>query len=149
MSPGQTLHEEMSMWKLSPDENSSVKIRLTYCWHWVLGGGENITYFLLYCHTRLHLGFSAKLRIWQDSACKMEAQCSIFLNQEPPTHQSCKKTFFTRYPDFQPKNVRIMFLLNFSIIWRIKLNKCLFSSQFSLYLELNFVINQQYCSLLC
>ena len=25
----------------------------------------------LYCHTRLQLGFSAKLRIWQVPACKM------------------------------------------------------------------------------
>ena len=27
-----------------------------------------------YCHTRLHLGFSAKLRIWQVPTCKMEPQ---------------------------------------------------------------------------
>ena len=26
----------------------------------------------VYCHTRLHLGFSAKLRIWQALPCKME-----------------------------------------------------------------------------
>ena len=30
-----------------------------------------------YCHTRLHLGFSAKLRIWQVPACKMEPQSDI------------------------------------------------------------------------
>ena len=46
-------------------------------------------------------------------------------------NQSCKKTFFVRYPDIQLKNVRILYLLNFAIIWPIKLNKCLFSSQFS------------------
>ena len=32
-----------------------------------------------YCHTRLHLGFSAKLRIWQISACKMEPRSGIIL----------------------------------------------------------------------
>ena len=30
-----------------------------------------------YCHTRLHLGFSAKLKIWQASACKMEPRSGI------------------------------------------------------------------------
>ena len=30
--------------------------------------------------------------------------------------QSCKKTFFVRYPDFQLINVRILYLLNFAII---------------------------------
>ena len=37
------------------------------------------------CHTRLHLGFSAKLRIWQVPACKMEPQRGIIL-MRPPTH---------------------------------------------------------------
>ena len=32
-----------------------------------------------YCHTRLHLGFSAKLRIWQVSACKMEPQSGFMI----------------------------------------------------------------------
>ena len=40
---------------------------------------------LLYCHTRLHLGFSAKLRIWQVPACKMEPQHCIIV-MKPPTH---------------------------------------------------------------
>ena len=39
------------------------------------------------CHTRLHLGFSANLRIWQVSACKMEPQRGIILMKptQPPT----------------------------------------------------------------
>ena len=45
--------------------------------------------------------------------------------------QSCKKTFFVRYLYFQLKNVWILYLLNFAIIWPMKLNKCSFSSQFS------------------
>ena len=40
-------------------------------------------------------------------------------------------TFFVRYLGFQLKDVRIMQLPNFAIIWHIKLNKCLFSSKFS------------------
>ena len=39
-----------------------------------------------FCHTRLHLGFSAKMRIWQVAACKMEPQRGIVLDQKPPTH---------------------------------------------------------------
>ena len=32
-----------------------------------------------YCHTRLHLGFSAKLRIWQVPICKMEPLSGIII----------------------------------------------------------------------
>ena len=32
-----------------------------------------------YCHTRLNLGFSAKLKIWQVPTCKMEPQSGIIL----------------------------------------------------------------------
>ena len=32
-----------------------------------------------YCHTRLHLGFSAKLRIWQVPTCKMEPRSGIII----------------------------------------------------------------------
>ena len=39
--------------------------------------------------------------------------------------QSCKKTFFIRTLDFQLRNVRILYLLNFAIVLCIKLNKCL------------------------
>ena len=38
-----------------------------------------------FCHTRLHLGFSAYLRIWQVSACKMEPQRGIILKEPPNT----------------------------------------------------------------
>ena len=44
---------------------------------------------------------------------------------------SWKNIFFIRYPKFQLKNAWNLYSLNFAIIWRIKLNKCLFSSQFS------------------
>ena len=43
-----------------------------------------------YCHTRLHLGFSAKLRIWQVPACKMEPQSDYIMQSGPatqPPHQ--------------------------------------------------------------
>ena len=48
---------------------------------------------LIYCHTRLHLGFSAKLRIWQVPASKMEPRSGIIfcLNRpagRPPDHLS-------------------------------------------------------------
>ena len=41
-----------------------------------------------YCHTRLHLGFSAKLRIWQVPACKMEPRSWInsWKNHPPTDH---------------------------------------------------------------
>ena len=40
-----------------------------------------------YCHTRLHLGFSAMLRIWQVPACKMEQQSgNISWKNHPPNH---------------------------------------------------------------
>ena len=42
-------------------------------------------WILLNCHTRLHLGSSAKLRIWHVPACKMEPQRGIIL-RKPPTH---------------------------------------------------------------
>ena len=38
---------------------------------------------IFYCHTRLHLGFSAKLRIWLASASKMEPQSGIIYWSEP------------------------------------------------------------------
>ena len=36
------------------------------------------------CHTRLHLGFYAKMRIWQVSACKMEPRSGIIFAQNRP-----------------------------------------------------------------
>ena len=39
-----------------------------------------------YCHTRLHLGFSAKLGIWQVPTCKMEPRSGyIFCQNRPAT----------------------------------------------------------------
>ena len=38
-----------------------------------------------FCHTRLHLGFSAKLRILQVPACKMEPRSGIIICLRPPT----------------------------------------------------------------
>ena len=40
----------------------------------------HLSRFTVYCHTRLNLGFSAKLKIWQVPACKMESQRGIILN---------------------------------------------------------------------
>ena len=34
---------------------------------------------MTYCHTRLHLGFPAMLKIWQVPACKMEPQRGIII----------------------------------------------------------------------
>ena len=50
-----------------------------------LRASHTVHYF---CHTRLHLGFSAKLRIWQVQACKMEPLSSnIFCKKQlvPPS----------------------------------------------------------------
>ena len=49
----------------------------------------------------------------------------IFLDPET----ELQKDFFIRYPDFQPKDVRNMYCLNFATIWHMLLNKSLFSSQ--------------------
>ena len=40
---------------------------------------------LEYCHTRLHLGFSAKLRISQVPTCKMEQRSGYISCNNPPT----------------------------------------------------------------
>ena len=58
---------------------------------------------MTYCHTRLHLGFSAKLGIWQVSACKMEPRSGIIIWQNflPPapaaarTHPPAAKLFLS------------------------------------------------------
>ena len=50
-----------------------------------------------YCHTRLHLGYSAKLGIWQVPACKMEPRRGIILMKpptHPPTHPPRRTSFF-------------------------------------------------------
>ena len=54
-----------------------------------------------YCHTRLHLGFSVKQRIWQVPACKMEPRSgNIFWKNRPPTRPPTHPTiwiFLNRY----------------------------------------------------
>ena len=42
---------------------------------------KNIDRWFTYCHTRLHLGFSAKLRIWQVTTCKLEPRSGIIIWQ--------------------------------------------------------------------
>ena len=39
-----------------------------------------------YCRTRLHLGYSAKLKIWQVPVCKMEPRSAYKMHLGPPTH---------------------------------------------------------------
>ena len=43
-----------------------------------------IIWLILNCHTRLHLEFSAKLRIWQVPACKMELRSGNNFGQNWP-----------------------------------------------------------------
>ena len=57
---------------------------------------------MYYCHTRLHLGFSAKLRIEQESSCKMEPRSGIIFGQDPtrpdPTRRvSLSQLLLTRF----------------------------------------------------
>ena len=48
------------------------------------------------CHTRLHHGLSAKLRIWQVPACRMEPQVFFFyLAWTPHTHPPTAKLFLS------------------------------------------------------
>ena len=48
---------------------------------------NNLLSQIFFCHTRLHLEFSAKLRIWQVPTCKMEPQSGIIaLINHPPGH---------------------------------------------------------------
>ena len=53
---------------------------------WTLSVPDKLWQFKnLFCHTRLHLGFLANLRIWQVPACKKEPQRGIIL-MRPSTH---------------------------------------------------------------
>ena len=47
---------------------------------------------LTYCHTLLHLGFSAKLKIWQVPICKMEPGSGFKMYQKPPTNRHLPPT---------------------------------------------------------
>ena len=46
------------------------------------------------CHTRLHLGYSAKLRIWQVSACKMEPQSGTIITLELASHPASQPAVY-------------------------------------------------------
>ena len=71
---------------------------LASCLHLCICDHETITisnepFFFLceikhkgFCHTRLHLGFSANLRIQQVPACKMEPQSGRIMWRTPPNH---------------------------------------------------------------
>ena len=63
-----------------------------------------------YCHTRLHLGFSAKLRVWQVPACKMEPRSGIIF--APYAISPCS----TR-PDPTTRRVSLKMLLEH--VWRL------------------------------
>ena len=65
---------------------------------YVVQGEDEQGHFILlpYCHTRLHLGFSAKLRIWQVSACNMEPLSGIsFVQDQPDTADPTTRRNFT------------------------------------------------------
>ena len=49
----------------------------------------------IFCHTRLHLGFSAKLRIWQVPACKMEPRSGIIFCKNRPDRPTSQSSFQT------------------------------------------------------
>ena len=66
--------------------------------------------FIIYCHTWLHLGFLAKLRILQVPACKMEPQSGIISwKNHPPSH-----------PPSQCLNGKFSFLLSHPLFWNDK-----------------------------
>ena len=57
-----------------------------------------------YCYTRLHLGFSAKLKIWQVSTCKLEPRSGIIFckNRPGPTSQSSLLQSMVFYVSLSP-----------------------------------------------
>ena len=100
---------------------------------------QNFSWTLDYCHTRLHLGFSAKLRIWQVPACKMEPRSGIIFCKNPtrpdrpdPTTQSSFKTSILQSMSYNPclhvwpfsNKVRRVLKRNLEDVWRVS-GKCL------------------------
>ena len=63
---------------------SDLLIHLVYCVTNFHISGQILDNILYYCHTRLHLGFSAKLRIQQVLACKMEPRSGIIFCKNRP-----------------------------------------------------------------
>ena len=54
---------------------------------------------MCFCHTRLHLGFSAKLRIWQVPACKMEPRSGIIFCKNPTRPDSTRPDHPVQFRD--------------------------------------------------
>ena len=42
-----------------------------------------VNFLYCFCHTRFHLGFSSKLRIWKVSSCKVEPRSGIIFGHNP------------------------------------------------------------------
>ena len=88
--------------------------------------GKNAMISSNYCHTRLHLGFSARLRLWQVPTCKMEPQRGfISWKKHPATH---------------PTVWIFLFILPYTPIWNVwypprLILKHLISSVVNLYLQ--------------
>ena len=64
-------------------------------------------YIFINCHTRLHLGFLAKLGIWQVLACRMEPQSGLiiwknFLPPAPEPVQTEQLSIFCKYCAVSP-----------------------------------------------
>ena len=103
-----------------------------------------------YCHTRLHLGFSAKLKIWQVPSCKMEPRstsghppskpygyCTMFCDVSPPQlfllRSASKCVFIIRisglgnfYEDKETKQTKLclIFFGNLTLVSLSKSTNC-------------------------
>ena len=47
-----------------------------------------VNFLYCFCHTRFHLGFSSKLRIWKVSSCKVEPRSGIIFGHNPTWHNT-------------------------------------------------------------
>ena len=65
-------------------------------WHLPLHILLSFSFWVVCCHTRLHLGFSAKLRIWQVPACKMEPRSGIIF--DPYAISPCSSYYKDGHP---------------------------------------------------
>ena len=65
--------------------------------------------FYSFCHTQLHLGSSAKLKIWQVSDWKMEHKVALFSNLEH-TQLSFSFNVWCLKPNCPPPHSQYMFL---------------------------------------
>ena len=75
------------VWKFGLDQD---KFQYIHVWKTLI-----LILITLNCHIRFHLGFSAKLKIWQEPACKMELQSDTILmkphTHHPPTHPPSRR----------------------------------------------------------